>query len=127
MANPTFVKGGTTLTFMPSWVQAPHMQEAARQRALVSSNADVKVLEISTTDDRFVELLISLPREDNGAFEGYDSLRTFIITTVNWRENTFTFTDADGDSFTVRIWDDLNLRETKKDVFEGTLMLREEV
>jgi hypothetical protein len=69
-----------------------------------------------------------LPRTDEGSYHGTDSLETFLTSTVNWAETTFTFTDADGDSFTVRYWDEeFNLSEGKKDIFSGKLLFREEV
>ena len=129
MANPTFVKDATTKTFRPGNIQATLLSDQHRQRRLVSSDGTVRVLEVSTVDDRLIQIrVVQLPRADDGSFAGYDSLRTFLNTTINWAQNTFTFTDADSDSFTVRWWaDSLDLEETKKDVFEGSFLLRVEV
>ena len=129
MANPTFVKDATTKTFRPGNIQATLLSDQHRQRRLVSSDGTVRVLEVSTVDDRLIQIrVVQLPRADDGSFAGYDSLRTFLNTTINWAQNTFTFTDADSDSFTVRWWSDsLDLEETKKDVFEGSFLLRVEV
>ena len=71
---------------------------------------------------------MQLPLADDGSFAGYTSLRTFLNTTVNWAQTTFTFTDADSDSFTVRYWsEEFALEEVKQGVFEGAFLLRVEV
>lgn len=133
MANPTFDDGVTTLTFRPGNIQARRLTDTPRQRKHVSSNGTVRIIEVSSTDDRMIEVnVIALPRQDGGGYSGRDSLRTFIRTDLNWAENTFTFTDADSDAFTVRYWSDNFLLEearpgSRKDVFEGTLLLRVEV
>ena len=129
MANPTMVEGGTTRTFRPGNIQARRVPDSSRQRALVSSNADVRILEVSTTDDRFIEIaVVEIPKADDGVFHGYDSLRTFLLTTVNWKAITFTFTDTDTDAFTVRYWSDFfDLSEIRKDVWSGSLLFRVEV
>ena len=129
MANPTMVEGATTRTFRPGNIQATRVPDSPRQRRQVSSNGTVRILEVSTIDDRFVEIeVVQLPKADDGSFQGYDSLRTFLLTTVNWAEKTFTFTDTDGDALTVRYWSDLfDLDEVKKDVWSGRLLFRVEV
>ena len=130
MANPTMVEGATTKTFRPGNIQATKVFDRPRQRKLVSSDATVRVLEISTTDDRWIVIdVVGLPLADDGTFSGYTSLRAFLLTTVNWAEKTFTFTDTDTDAFTVRYWDDeFLLKEVKKDqIFEGKLLFRVEV
>lgn len=129
MANPTFVKGGTTLTFKPGTCQAKRIPDRPRQRKLVSSDGTVRVLEISSVDDRFINLqFVEIPSADSGSFSGRNNLRTFIVTTVNWSELTFTFTDADSDSFTVRWWDEeFDLAEAVKDQWNGRMTLRIEV
>lgn len=126
MANPTMVIGGTTETFKPGNIQATLLSDTPRQRKLISSNGTTRILEISTTDDRFIEIeVVALPRADNGSFSGYDSLRTFLLTTANWAETEITFTDTDGDAFTVRYWSDtFDLLEHKKDEFSGRLLFR---
>lgn len=132
MANPTFDDGVTTLTFKPGNIQARRLTDTPRQRKQVSSNGTVRILEVSTADDRFIQIeIVQLPRADVGAYSGYDSLRTFIRTDLNWAENTFTFTDADSDAFTVRYWSDNFLLEeapsgSRKDIHEGQLLLRVE-
>ncbi len=129
MADPKFVSGGTTRTFKPGNIQATRLADSPRQRPLVSSDGTVRILEVSATDDRFIEIeVVALPKADVGSFHGYDSMRTFLITTVNWAETTWTFTDTDGDAFTVRYWSDtFDLEEGKKDHFGGRLLLRVEV
>ena len=129
MANPTFVSGGTTRTFKPGNIQATLLSDTPRQRKQVSSNGTVRILEVSTTDDRFIDIrVVALPRADIGSFHGYDSMRTFLLTTVNWAATTWTFTDTDGDAFTVRVWSDsFDLEELLKDQFDGRLLLRVEV
>ena len=129
MANPTFVSGGTTETFKPGNIQATLLTDAPRQRLLVSSDGTIRVLETSTTDDRLIDIeVVALPLADNGSFSGYTSMRAFLLTTVNWAETTWTFTDTDGDAFTVRYWSDtFDLFETKKDEYAGSLLLRVEV
>lgn len=129
MANPTMVLGGTTRTFRPGCIQATRNCDGNRQRKLVSSDGTVRIIEVSNVDDRFIEILVNqLPRVDEGSYHGRDSLRTFLVTTVNWAETTFTFTDADGDQFTVRYWDkEFDLTEGKKDLFGGKLLFRVEV
>jgi len=129
MANPTFVSGGTTETFKPGNIQATRVPDSPRQRLQVSSNGSVRVLEVSTTDDRFIEIeVVALPLDDNGSFSGYTSMRAFLLTIVNWAETTWTFTDTDGDAFTVRYWSDtFDLFEHKKDEYSGRLLLRVEV
>ena len=129
MANPTFVSGGTTRTFKPGNIQATRVADSPRQRPLVSSDGTVRILEVSTTDDRFIEIeVVALPRADNGSFHGYDSMRTFLLTTVNWAETSFTFNDTDADAFTVRYWSEsFDLEETKKDEYSGRLLFRVEV
>jgi len=129
MANPTMVSGGTTRTFRPGCIQAVRVPDRNRQRRLVSSNATVRIIEVSATDDRFVEVTVNqLPKADEGSYHGRDSLRTFLLTTVNWAETAFTFNDTDGDAFSVRYWDtEFNLEEVKKDIFSGKLLFRVEV
>lgn len=129
MANPTLVETATTRTFRPGNFQAALVEDHPRQRKLVSSDGTVRILEVSTTDDRFIRVTIEqLPLADDGSFHGYTSLRTFLLTTLNWAQTTATLTDADGDSWTVRYWDTLfALREVKKDVFSGVLLFRVEV
>ena len=132
MANPTFDDGVTTLTFKPGNIQARRLTDQPRQRKLVSSAGTVRILEVATADDRFIQIeIVQLPRADVGGYSGHDSLRTFIRTDLNWAENTFTFTDADSDAFTVRYWSDNFLLEeapsgSRKDVHEGQLLLRVE-
>jgi len=122
------VSGGTTKTFRPGCIQAQRVPDRNRQRRLVSSNGTVRINEVSATDDRFVEVTVNqLPKADEGSYHGRDSLRTFLLTTVNWAETAFTFTDTDGDSFSVRYWDvEFNLSEAKKDIFSGRLLFRVE-
>lgn len=129
MANPTFVKDATTKTFRPGNIQATLLTDVHRQRRMLSSDGTVRVLEVSTTDDRLIQIkIVQLPLADDGSFAGYTSLRTFLNTTVNWAQNTFTFTDADSDSFTVRFWsEEFALEEVKQGVFEGSFLLRVEV
>lgn len=128
MANPTFDDGATTLTFRPGQIQARGPDYLPRQRRLVSSSGDVRVLEISGTDEVLIEIdVVELPTDDEGSFSGYDSLLDFIQSDLNWAENTFTYTDADSDSFTVRYWgEDFGLREIRKDVWSGPILLRVE-
>lgn len=130
MANPTMVEGATTKTFRAGNIQATKVFDRPRQRKLVSSDGTVRILEISTTDDRWIIIkVVELPLADDGPFSGYTSLRTFLLTTVNWAEKTFTFTDTDGDAFTVRYWDDEFLLEEmiKDQSWKGTLLFRVEV
>ena len=129
MADPTMVESATTKTFKPGNIQATRVPDSPRQRGLVSSSGTVRVLELSATDDRFIHVqVVALPRADNGSYAGYDSLRTFLLTTVNWATTTFTFTDTDGDAFTVRYWSkSFDLLEHKKDEFSGELLFRVEV
>jgi len=119
----------TTLNFRAGNIQATRLSDSPRRRNTVSTNGTVSVVEVSATDDRFIELeFVALPRADDGLFAGYDSLRTFVLTTVNWAEQVWVFNDNDGDSFNVRIWPQtLDLIETKKDQFDGQLLLRVEV
>jgi len=123
------VEGGTTETFRPGNIQARLLTDIARQRRSLSTNSTVRVVEVSATDERMIEVqVVALPRADDGSFSGRDSLRTFLLTTVNWAEKAFTFTDTDGDAFTVRYWDEsFELVEDQKDVFSGVLLFRVEV
>jgi hypothetical protein len=134
VANPTLVEGATTLTFHPGQFVVRRIPDSPRQRKLVSSDGTVRVLEVSTTDDRFLEVVITaLPSADGGGFSGRNSLRTFILTNLNWAETTATLTDADSDSLTVRFWgDELDLQEAasdqeRKDQWSGRLLFRVEV
>ena len=88
----------------------------------------VRIIETSAVDDRFVEVTVNhLPKADEGSYDGRDSLRTFLTSTVNWAETAFTFNDADGDAFSVRYWDsEFLLEEVKKDIFSGKLLFRVE-
>jgi len=128
MANPTMVYLATTKTFRAGNIQAKLIEDTPRQRKLVSSDGTSRIIEVSTTDERMIEIsVVALPLADDGSYAGYTSLRTFLLTTVNWAENTFALTDADGDSFTVRLWSDsFSLSEEQKDVYEGTLLFRVE-
>ena len=119
----------TTLQFRPGNVQATVLYDEQRKRNLVSSNGTVRIVEMSATNDRFIELkIVALPRADDGVFAGYDSLRTFLLTTVNWAQEVWTYNDNDGDSFEVRVWPHtFDFSESKKDEFSGTLLLRVEV
>lgn len=123
------VIGGTTRTFRPGCIQAIRVPDRNRQRRLVSSDGTVRIIEVSDTDDRFVEVIVNrLPKADEGSYHGRDSLRTFLLTTANWAENTIVFTDTDSDAFTVRYWgDEFLLEEVKKDIFSGKLLFRVEV
>ena len=123
------VKDAVTRTFRPGCIQATRVPDQCRQRRLVSSDGTVRIVEVSDTDERFVEVVVNeLPKADEGSYHGYDSLRTFLLTTVNWTEETFTFTDTDGDSFTVRFWDsEFALEEVRKDIWSGRLLFRVEV
>ena len=129
MPNPTMVEGATTKTFRPGNIQVRRVPDSPRQRGKVSSNGTVRVIEISATDDQFVEIeVVQIPKADDGSFDGYDSLRTFLLTTVNWKEKTFTFTDTDGDALTVRYWSSaFDMDEVKKDIWSGRLLFRVEV
>jgi hypothetical protein len=132
MANPTMNDGSTTLTFRAGCIQARRLPYIPRQRKLVSSNGDVRILEVSAVDEKFIEIdVVSLPRADEGSYDGRDSLLAFIQDDLNWAENTFTFTDADSDSSTVRYWsDDFLLEEAisgrRKDSYDGKILLRVE-
>ena len=122
------VKGATTKTFRAGNIQAKLLEDQPRQRKLVSTDGTVRIIEVSATDERIIEVeVVALPLADDGSFAGYTSLRTFLLTTCNWAENTLVFTDADGDAFTVRFWSDsFALPEALKDVFDGTLLFRVE-
>lgn len=128
MANPTMVSGATTRTFRPGCIQAAKVPDRNRQNRLVSSNGTVRIIEVSAVDDRFIEITVNqLPRADEGSYHGAASLRTFLTSTVNWAQTAFTFTDTDGDSFSVRYWDaEFLLEEVKKDIFSGKLLFRVE-
>lgn len=132
MAIVSFNDGVDNLIFKPGNMQARRLQYSPRQRKLVSSNGTSRIIEISSVDELIIEIdVIQLPREDSGSYHGRDSLLTFIETNLNWAEETFTFTDADGDAHTVRYWsDDFLLEEAvpgaRKDAYDGKLVLRVE-
>ncbi len=122
----SFVSGSTTLMFRPANIQSTLLFDQPLQRKMVSSQGTVRILEISPTDQRFIDVrIVVLPRADDSPFNGYDALRSFLLTTVNWAETVWTFNDNDGDSFSVRIWPQVfGLTETKFDEFGGRILLR---
>lgn len=132
MASPTLDDGSTTLTFQPSEFVVKRIPDRSRQRRMVSTDGTVRIIEVSDTDDRFVEVdITALPTADTGSFSGRNSLRTFILTDLNWAQNTATLTDADGDALTVRFWDgQFDIREAvgqdRKDTWTGKLLFRVE-
>ena len=122
----SFVYLTTTLMFKPGNIQSTRLYDEQRKRNMVSTNGTVRIVEMSATDDRFIELdVVALPRVDDSPFSGYDSLRTFLMTTVNWAEQVWVLHDNDGDNFNVRIWPHtFALTETRLDEFDGPLLLR---
>ena len=94
----------------------------------VSESGKVKIANVSSNQVTLLNIHIQmLQKDDEASNDGYDTLYTFITSTINYRDTSFTFVDADGDSFTVRYWNDtFALREVKLDVFDGQIVLRVE-
>lgn len=133
MADPTLDDGNTTHTFRPGQFVVTDIPDIVRQRKHVSTDGTARVYEVSTTDGREIVVGIrGLPTSDEThsgtTYSGRDSLRTFLTSTANWAETVLTLTDTDGDSYSVRYWDDeFALNEPKRDVWRGQLTFRIEV
>lgn len=121
------VKGSTTLTFKPGNLQVRDVEYEPVQNRLVSSGGTVRVYEPTDHEVRTLHLkVVELPKADAGSYAGRDSLVSFIEDDIDWLQSTFTFTDTDGDAFTVSWWEPrLDLREIRQDVFSGRLVVRE--
>lgn len=124
MALPSLSKAGaTTVTFSRgySWPRPTPGDE--RQLVGVSEGKQVRVATLSVPEE-FIVLdfanQTALPAAD------YTNLSTFLRNTlVNFRAFTFTFTDTDGTTFTVRYWGGLlDFVQTSSELYQGTLTLR---
>lgn len=116
----------TILTFSAGDFIVGRIPDVNRQRRLVSTNGTVRIIEVSDEDDRFLDIEVQrLPTSDIGSFSGRNSLRSLLLTEVNWAEKPVIIKDADGDSFLGRYWDDaFDLAEGPKDQWSGELRVR---
>ncbi|HEA19667.1 hypothetical protein LCGC14_1529940 [marine sediment metagenome] len=102
----TFVLGGSTITFTGFIFPFVHTYEH-HQNIGVAEDGSVKAYDRSVTE-RFIGIKLNEKNHTNAT----TNLRTFIITTVTFTKDTFTFTpdsgmnvgNGDGGAVTVRWW-----------------------
>lgn len=125
MPNPTFSKTGvTTFTFEKARflpVKEPRVQNTKRT---VAGGGQVKVAKHGERV-RFFDIIINRVSSSNR-----DDLITFLEdTNIDYDLNTFTFTDEDSNTYTVRYWDSkgLDVPQVKGGLYNIRLRLRAEV
>ena len=95
----------TTLAFSPALAQIVHPQWAAFQRVNAADNQKLFVFSISPNEQLDWALeFIDLPWDDDALrqTQGYQALRNFVRTTLNYSEQLFVVQSPDGDVEVVR-------------------------
>ena len=122
MPNPTFSKSGvTTLTFSQGNLAPSVIDEAPRQIINEAENGSQSVYTLSGTILTHTLQFQDLPSTD------HDNLRTFLRNSaINYSSSTFTYTDSDGATHTVR-YVDSTLRRTRNatGTYDLSITLRE--
>lgn len=122
MPNIVFTKGGNTFTFSkgrsfplddPDQVNVPIDYSEGGQ--LYAYNKGIA--------EKFFNIVIG-----RGSLADYNSFSAWLLNVAVGPLNTFTYTDEDGVSHTVRLMDTRNpLRGVAHELYSGTIHLREEI
>lgn len=124
MAFPSFSKTGvTTMTFSRGDIFPTRKPVQARQRIGKSESGQIQVATLSLPEYLHLLTFTGLATSD------YTNLLTFLTDDdINFAENTFTYTDVNGSTYTVRYLDGaLDAQETSAGQWMMTLTLREEI
>ena len=132
-SSPTGELTGS-LSFNPALMRMVEPRYFPIQRVSIAESGQVWVFQLSSTIE--LELLVDVmdiptsAQTTPVATDGQAEIYTFLATKVNWSQRAFTFTDPDGESFTVRyIGGFETLREAggrgeRADRWNGQLVLR---
>lgn len=123
MAFPSFSKSGvTTFTFSRGDVYPHRRTVVPRQRLGIAEAGTVQVATLSAPEYQHVLTFEGLSASD------YSALLTFLTDPlVNWAANSFTYTDVDSATYTVRYIGGLEMPQVSSGRFSATLTLREEI
>ena len=124
-----------TLSFSPALVQMTRPVRSPNQIRHVALGSQSFIYErASATDEELIVEIEDIPTlsqtDANASTAGKDDLSSFIVSSLNWSQRTFTFTDPDGEVFSVFYWGGLDSmeeaagRSNKRDRWTGTLRLR---
>uniref|UniRef100_A0A6M3L8P2 Uncharacterized protein n=1 Tax=viral metagenome TaxID=1070528 RepID=A0A6M3L8P2_9ZZZZ len=103
MASPTFSKAGvTTLTFSDGESFPITRTDSKRQLRGIAMGGSVKILTLSSNQEQYIDLIFNQLTSTD-----ITNIKAFLDdANINWSANTFTYTDSESNTFTVRFWND---------------------
>ena len=127
MPLPSFSRTGvTTLTFSRGDA-FPRAQEGDERQIVGESEAGT--VRIATLSDPVEWIVLDFAQRTLLPNADYVNLGVFLKNSlINFKANTFTFTDTDGTAYTVRYWTGYyGFTKTSSVLWQGTLTLRKEL
>uniref|UniRef100_A0A6M3KLL2 Uncharacterized protein n=1 Tax=viral metagenome TaxID=1070528 RepID=A0A6M3KLL2_9ZZZZ len=103
MASPTFSKAGvTTLTFSDGESFPITRTDSKRQLRGIAMGGSIKILTLSSNQEQYIDLIFNQLTSTD-----ITNIKAFLDdANINWSANTFTYTDSESNTFTVRFWND---------------------
>ena len=122
--NPTFSKAGAATFTFDEGVDFPIGRgDAPDQSVGEATGGAIQVKTYSSAVRQVHTMTFRL-----NSLDSYDDLYNFFDdSNVEWRANSFTFTDSDGNTYTVRLWQDgIGYTWIAENIFVVSLVLRVE-
>lgn len=126
MAKPTFQYGATTITFHKGEIY-PFTEEAEPIQSVGHlPTGKIKVATYDDTPRRMFRFEFTLRRPGLSGTSSLSDLRDFIENKIQFTGESFTYTNARGESKTVRLLGPVRYPEEFFDGIRGTFLLLEE-
>lgn len=122
--KPTFSKAGVATFTFDEGVEFPiGRSDVPNQSIGIAVGGAIQVKTYSSTIEQVHTMTFRL-----NSLDSYDDLYDFFNdSNVNWRANSFTFTDSDGNIYTVRLWQDgIGYTWIAENIYIVSLILRVE-